>query len=141
MESNSKKKENINNINTCDEITKNIILYYSDFLCLICDKEIEDKTSLTNFYATNADKYIPKLLNILKIYPEYKFNKESWNISRAVCYIILFIINLSTDETILTNLLNYSSKYFNPISYEEKINSLLILSCCLESKNLKINFF
>ena len=103
-----------------------------------CDKEIEDKTSLTNFYLTNADKYIPKLLNILKTYPKFKLNNESWNISRAVCYIISFIVNSSTDETILTNLLNYSSKYFNSISYEEKINSFLILSCCLESKNLKI---
>ena len=138
LESNNKNKENINSINTINEITENIILYYLDILCLICDKEIEDKTSLTNFYVANADKYIPKLLNILKIYPEFKLNNESWNISRAVCYIISFIVNSSTDETILTNLLNYSSKYFNSISYEEKINSLLILSCCLETKNLKI---
>jgi len=138
LESNNKKKDNLNSINTKDEITENIILYYLDILCLICDKEIEDKTSLTNFYVSNADKYIPKLLNILKIYPEFKLNNESWNISRAVCYIISFIINSSKDETILTDLLNYSSKYFNSISYEEKINSLLILSCCLESKNLKI---
>ena len=110
-------------------------------MCLIYDKEIEDKISHTNFYVTNADKYIPKLLNILKIYPEYKLNDESWNISKAVFYIISFIVNSSTDETILNNLLNYSSKYFNSISYEEKINSLLILSCCLESKNMEINFF
>ena len=138
LESNSKKKENINSINAEDDITENIILYYLDILCLICDKEIEDKTSLTNFYVTNADLYIQKLLNILEIYPEFKLNNESWNISRAVCYIISFIVNSSTDENILTNLLNYSSKYFNSISYEKKINSLLILSCCLESKNLKV---
>ena len=138
LESNSKKKENINSINAVDDITENIILYYLDILCLICDKEIEDKTSLTNFYVTNADLYIQKLLNILEIYPEFKLNNESWNISRAVCYIISFIVSSSTDENILTNLLNYSSKYFNSISYEKKINSLLILSCCLESKNLKV---
>ena len=138
LESNSKKKENINSINAVDDITENIILYYLDILCLICDKEIEDKTSLTNFYVTNADLYIQKLLNILEIYPEFKLNNESWNISKAVCYIISFIVNSSTDENILTNLLNYSSKYFNSISYEKKINSLLILSCCLESKNLKV---
>ena len=138
LESNSKKKENINSINAEDDITENIILYYLDILCLICDKEIEDKTSLTNFYVTNADLYIQKLLNILEIYPEFKLNNESWNISKAVCYIISFIVNSSTDETILNNLLNYSSKYFNSISYEKKINSLLILSCCLESKNLKV---
>ena len=138
LESNSKKKENINSINAVDDITENIILYYLDILCLICDKEIEDKTSLTNFYVTDADLYIQKLLNILEIYPEFKLNNESWNISKAVCYIISFIVNSSTDENILTNLLNYSSKYFNSISYEKKINSLLILSCCLESKNLKV---
>ena len=138
LESNSKKKENINSINAVDDITENIILYYLDILCLICDKEIEDKTSLTNFYVTNADLYIQKLLNILEIYPEFKLNNESWNISKAVCYIISFIVNSSTDENILANLLNYSSKYFNSIPYEKKINSLLILSCCLESKNLKV---
>ena len=138
LESNSKKKENINSIIAVDDITENIILYYLDILCLICDKEIEDKTSLTNFYVTNADLYIQKLLNILEIYPEFKLNNESWNISKAVCYIISFIVSSSTAENILTNLLNYSSKYFNSISYEKKINSLLILSCCLESKNLKV---
>ena len=97
---------------------KNIILYYLDILYLIFNKEIEDRASLTNFYVTNANKYIlkiPKLLNILKIYPEFKLNNESWNISRAICYIISFIINSSTDETILTNLMSYSSKYIKSI--------------------------
>ena len=35
-------------------------------------------------------------------------------------------------------LLNYSSNNFNSISYDDKNNSLLILSCCLESKNIEL---
>ena len=135
------QNENTNNIinnNSRDDITENILLCYLDILSLICDKEIEDKTSLTNFYVSNSNKYIPILLNMLKLYPQFDLNNESWNISRAICYIISFIISSSTDDSMLMILLNYSSKNFNSISYEEKINSLLILSCCLESKNLKI---
>ena len=126
----------INDYNS--ELKENIFLCYLDILCLICDKEIEDKTSLTNFYVTNGDKYIPILLSLLKIYPEYTLDNDSWNISRAICYIISFIINSSSDEKILRNLLNYTSKNFNSMLYDEKINSLLILSCCLETKNIEI---
>ena len=38
----------------------------------------------------------------------------------------------------LINLLNYTSKNFNSISYDDRINSLLILSCCLELKNIAL---
>ena len=140
------KSKNINNNNINNNIIKdnnnelreNIFLYYLDILCLICDKEIEDKTSLTNFYITNEDKYISILLSLLKIYPEYNLDYDSWNISKAICYIISFIINSSSDQKTLINLLNYCSQNFNSLSYEEKINSLLVLSCCLESKNIDI---
>lgn len=138
------QKKNNNNVNNNiindgnDEVIENIILCYLDILCLICDKEIEDKTSLTNFYITNANKYISTFLSLLKIYPEYVLDNDYWNISKAICYIISFIVNSSTDETILMTLLNYSSANFNSISYDDKINSLLILSCCLESKNIEM---
>ena len=136
-----KSKNEINNnniINNNDELIENINLCYLDILCLICDKEIEDKTSLTSFLINNANKYISTLLSLLKIYPQFVLDNESWNISKAICYILSFIINSTTDETILTNLLSYSSKYFNSVSSTEKINSLVILSCCLESRNIKI---
>ena len=134
------KKQVDNNIIIDDknDLIENIIQCYLDILCLICDKEIEDKTSLTNFYITNSDKYITILISLLKIYPEFNLDNDSWNVSKAICYIISFIINSSSDETILIKVLNYSSKNFNSILYEEKINSLLLLSCSLDSKNIKI---
>ena len=136
---NSKNEINNNNIiNNNDELIENIVLSYLDIICLICDKEIEDKTSLTDFLVKNAKAYMSTLLSLLKIYPEFVLDNESWNISKAICYIISFIINSTIDEAILTYLLSYSSKYFNSVSSTEKINSLVILSCCLESKNLKI---
>ena len=135
------QNKNINNIiNDNNEFNKNknIFLCYLDILSLICDKEVEDKTSLTYFFITNSNKYIPTLLSLLKIFPDYNLDNDSWNISKAICYIISFIINNSTDESILMKLLNNSSNNFNSISYDDKINSLLILSCCLESKNVDL---
>ena len=138
----SKDKNNINNniiIENDNELIENIYMCYLDILCLICDKEMEDKTSLTGFFVTNKDKYIPILLSLLNIFPQFALENESWNISKSICYIISFIVNSSkNDENILIYLLNYSSKKFNSISEQEKINSLLILSCCLESKSLKM---
>ena len=135
------KNQNNNNIiiENDNELIENIYLCYLDILSLICDKEIEDKTSLTNFLVTNSSKYIPILLSLLDIFPQFVLDNESWNISKGICYIISFIINSSqNDYNILFNLLNYSGKKYNSISENEKINSLLILSCCLESKNLKL---
>ena len=137
------KSQNQNNNNIIiendNELIENIYLCYLDILSLICDKEIEDKTSLTNFLVTNSSKYIPILLSLLDIFPQFVLDNESWNISKGICYIISFIINSSqNDYNILFNLLNYSGKKYNSISENEKINSLLILSCCLESKNLKL---
>ena len=120
------------------DLIENIIQCILDILCLICDKEIEDKTSLTNFYISNGDKYIKTLISLLKIYPEFCLDNDSWNISKGICYITSFIINSSLDDSLLINLLNYSSKNFNSNSNEEKINSLLLLSCSLDSKNVKI---
>ena len=136
----TKNQNNNNNIiiDNNNEFNKNIFLCYLDILSLICDKEVEDKTSLTNFFITNSNKYVPTLLSLLKIFPEYILDNDSWNISKAICYIISFIINNSTDESILMKLLNYSSNNFNSISYDDKNNSLLILSCCLESKNIEL---
>ena len=138
----SKNKDNMNNnviIENDNELIENVYMCYLDILCLICDKEMEDKTSLTSFFVTNEEKYIPILLDLLNIFPQFALENESWNISKSICYIISFIVNSSkNDENILIYLLNYSSKKFNSISEEEKINSLLILSCCLESKSLKI---
>ncbi len=137
------KSQNQNNNNIIiendNELIENIYLCYLDILSLICDKEIEDKTSLTNFLVTNSSKYIPILLSLLDIFPQFVLDNESWNISKGICYIISFIINSSqNDYNILFNLLNYSGKKYNSISENEKINALLILSCCLESKNLKL---
>ena len=138
----SKNKNNINNniiIENDNELIENVYICYLDILCLICDKEMEDKTSLTSFFVTNEEKYIPILLDLLNIFPQFALENESWNISKSICYIISFIVNSSkNDENILIYLLNYSSKKFNSISEQEKINSLLILSCCLESNCLKI---
>ena len=117
----------------------NIALYYLDIICLICDKELNDKTSLTNMFINNAEeKYIPILLSLLDKFPELKLDNESWNISKAVCYILSFIVSQSSQDKILFKLLNYFSLNFNSISLNSKINSILILSTILESKNLRI---
>ena len=133
----TKNQNNNNNIiiDNNNEFNKNIFLCYLDILSLICDKEVEDKTSLTNFFITNSNKYVPTLLSLLKIFPEYILDNDSWNISKAICYIISFIISNSIDESILMKLLNYSSNNFNSILYDDKNNSLLIHHVVL---NLKI---
>ena len=116
----------------------NIGLYYLDIICLICDKELNDKTSLTTMFINNAEeKYIPILLSLLDKFSEFKIDNESWNISKAVCYILSFIVSQSSQDKILFKLLNYFSLNFNSISMSNKINSILILSCILESKNLR----
>ena len=83
------------------------------------------------------EKYIPILLSLLDKYPEFKIDNESWNISKAVCYILSFIVSQSSQDKILFKLLNYFSSNFNSISLSNKINSILILSTALESKNLR----
>ena len=116
----------------------NIALYYLDIICLICDKELNDKTSLTTMFINNAEeKYIPILLSLLDKFSEFNIDNESWNISKAVCYILSFIVSQSSQDKILFKLLNYFSLNFNSISMSNKINSILILSCILESKNLR----
>ena len=141
------EKEILNNNNQNNNIIindnsnytlSNIILYYLDIICLICDKEIIDKTSLTTIFIDNAEeKYIPILLKLLDKYPELKIDNESWNISKAVCYILSFIVIKSSQDKILFKLLDYFSLNFNSISFNNKINSILILSCILESKNMR----
>ena len=136
LDNNNQNNNNIlinNNSNST-----NIILYYLDIICLICDKELNDKTSLTTMLINNAEeKYIPILLSLLDKYPEFKIDNESWNISKAVCYILSFIVSQSSQDKILFKLLNYFSSNFNSISLNNKINSILILSTALESKNLR----
>lgn len=133
--------DNSNNIiiNNTDSNLENIVLSYLDIICLMCDKELIDKTSLTTMFHNNASEtYIPILLSLLDNFPEINIQNESWNISKAICYIISFIISTSSQDKILFKLLNYFSANFNSISYEKKINSILILSCALESKNLRL---
>ena len=72
------------------------------------------------------EKYIPILLSLLDKYPEFKIDNESWNISKAVCYILSFIVSQSSQDKILFKLLNYFSSNFNSISLNNKINSILI---------------
>lgn len=130
--------EDNNNYNQNQNLL-NIVLYYLDIICLICDKELADKTSLTPMFDNKSkDIYIPTLLSILDKFPEFNIENESWNISKAVCYIISFIINISTDDEILQELFSYFFNNFNSISLSKKINSLLILSCLLDSNNLNI---
>ena len=141
------EKEILNNNNQNNNIIindnsnytlSNIVLYYLDIICLICDKELIDKTSLTTMFIDNAEeKYIPILLKLLDKYPELKIDNESWNISKAVCYILSFIVIKSSQDKILFKLLDYFSLNFNSISLNNKINSILILSCILESKNMR----
>ena len=126
-------------INNSDSNLANIVLSYLDIICLMCDKELIDKTSLTTMFHNNAPEiYIPSLLSLLDIFPVFNIQNESWNISKAICYIISFIISTSSQDKILFKLLNYFSINFNSILYEKKINSMLILSCALESKNLRL---
>ena len=120
---------------------KDIILNCLDILCLISDKELEDKTSLTNFILVNSEMDIPKLLDILENNPEYILDNYSWNISRAICYFISFIISRNPAKKIIDILLKYISENFNDINTNKKINSLLILSCCLESYEKFFNLF
>ena len=111
----SKKNETNNSINNNSNI-ENVILFYLDIICLICDKELSDKTSLTNFFHTNYEKYISKLFLLLNNFPSFQPENESWNISKAVCYIISFIVNTSSLDSIIYKLLNYFNDNFNSIS-------------------------
>ena len=117
----------------------NIVLFYLDIICLLCDKELADKTSLTTMFQNNSSEiYLPLLVSLLDKFPEFNIENESWNISKAVCYIISFIVSISSQDEILFKLLNYFSSNFNSISYNKKINAILILSCILDSKDAEI---
>ena len=129
---------NIIIINNNDNIS-NIVLFYLDIICLLCDKELADKTSLTTMFQNNSSEiYLPLLVSLLNKFPEFNIENESWNISKAVCYIISFIVSISSQDEILFKLLNYFSSNFNSISYNKKINAILILSCILDSKDAEI---
>ncbi len=129
---------NIIIINNNDNIS-NIVLFYLDIICLLCDKELADKTSLTTMFQNNSSEiYLPLLVSVLDKCPEFNIENESWNISKAVCYIISFIVSISSQDEILFKLLNYFSSNFNSISYNKKINAILILSCILDSKDAEI---
>ena len=117
----------------------NNVLYYLDIISLMCDKELIDKTSLTTMIHNNSSEtYIPILLKLIDMFPQFDIENESWNISKAVCYILSFIVSTSPLDSITFKLLNYFSENFNSISLDKKINSILILSCILESKKLRI---
>ena len=129
-------ENNNNNVVIINDNISNIALFYLDIICLLCDKESEDKTSLTTMFQNNAsENYLPLLVSLLDKFPEFNIENESWNISKAVCYIISFIISISSQDEILFKLLNYFSKNFNSISLNKKINAILILSCILDSKD------
>ena len=141
----SENKNNNNNIiiinedNNSSQNLSNIILSYLDIICLLCDKELSDKTSLTTMFQNNSSGiYLPILASLLDKYPEFLIENESWNISKAVCYIISFIVSISSEDEILFKLFNYFSTHFNSISLDKKINAILILSCILDSNNLSL---
>ena len=126
-------------INNSEQNISNIVLFYLDIICLLCDKELADKTSLTTMFQNNSSEiYLPLLVSLLDKFPEFNIENESWNISKAVCYIISFIVSISSQDEILFKLLNYFSSNFNSISYNKKINAILILSCILDSKDAEI---
>ena len=128
-----------NDNNNSDQNISNIVLFYLDIICLLCDKELADKTSLTTMFQNNSSEiYLPLLVSLLDKFPEFNIENESWNISKAVCYIISFIVSISSQDEILFKLLNYFSSNFNSISYNKKINAILILSCILDSKDAEI---
>ena len=132
----AQKHNDNNNIIIINDNLSNIVLFYLDIICLLCDKELEDKTSLTTMFQNNAsEEYLPSLVSLLDKFPEFNIENESWNISKAICYIISFIVNISSQDEILLKLLNYFSKNFNSILLSKKINAILILSCILDSKD------
>ena len=133
--------KNIILVDDTDLELSNNILYYLDIISLMCDKELIDKTSLTTMIHNNSSEtYIPILIKLIDMFPQFDIENESWNISKAVCYILSFIVSTSPLDSVTFKLLNYFSENFNSISLDKKINSILILSCLLESKNLrKIN--
>ena len=129
----------INDNNSSSQNLSNIILSYLGIICLICDKEISDKTSLTTMFQNNSSEiYLPILASLLDKYPEFKIENESWNISKAICYIISFIVSISSQDEILFKLFNFFSTHFNSISLDKKINAILILSCILDSVNFSL---
>ena len=131
--------KNIILVDDTDLELSNNILYYLDIISLMCDKELIDKTSLTTMIHNNSSEtYIPILLKLIDMFPQFDIENESWNISKAVCYILSFIVSTSPLDSITFKLLNYFSENFNSISLDKKINSILILSCILESKKLRI---
>jgi hypothetical protein len=138
-DANNNMNKNVILVDDTDLELSNNILYYLDIISLMCDKELIDKTSLTTMIHNNSSEtYIPILLKLIDMFPQFDIENESWNISKAVCYILSFIVSTSPLDSITFKLLNYFSENFNSISLDKKINSILILSCLLESKKLRI---
>lgn len=127
-----KLTEIIKKLNSHEEY-KFIILTILDIFCLFSDKELEEKTSNTKYFIDNYEYFIKIFLNILETNKIIKINEEEWTIQRACCYFISFLSQIYPNSNLIEKLLVYSSSNFNKLNKFSQFNSLLIISCCLES--------
>ena len=119
-------------LNQYDEY-KYIVLKVLDIFCIFSDKEIESKTSISKFFIENYEKITKLFLEILESNNTLNIIEDEWTIQRACCYFISFLVQIYPTSSLIDILLSFSSKNFNKSNKFSQFNSLLIISCCLES--------
>ena len=124
--------ELIKKLNKYDEY-KYIVLKILDIFCLFSDKEMESKTLISKFFIDNYEKIIKLFLELLESNNIINIIEDEWTIQRACCYFISFLVQMYPNSSLIDILLSFSSKNFNISNKFSQFNSLLIISCCLES--------
>ena len=103
--------------------------------CLFCDLEMKHRTEITNFLVENSKEISTLLLDILSTHCSIALIETSeWTTSQACAYILSFLIQ-SDDCSLLQLLLIFISSNFNSDNEISRYTSLIILSCCLETRH------
>ena len=127
------------NTNLNNTIQTKLTLILNSFLeicCLISDKEFKTKTSITDYLNINIKQLTTTSLHLLEQNTKIiEIDHSTWNTSKSICYFISFLLNISIEPTPSELLLLYVTTHFNDSIELNRYISILVLSCCLESKH------
>lgn len=113
-----------------------ILNSYLELCCLISDKEFKTKTSITDYLNINIKPLTTSSLHLLEQNTKIiAIDHSTWNTSKSICYFISFLLNISIEPTPCELLLLYVTTHFNDSIELNRYISILVLSCCLESKH------
>lgn len=109
-------------------------LYSINILCLICDNETITQTRMAEYMIGLTKNIATLMITVIESNTQLEIEEE-WSISRACCYFLSYLIHIQSNSSLVEMLLIYVSNTFYDLSPTKRYVSLLILSCCLESKH------